>query len=293
MEFKKITLDSKEQIQSFLQNDDELTCEISFVNLLLWQPLYNNCYCIEDDILYLKSYSDYLETYSLPFGDMKKGIENIKRQCQGKYPVIWAQQGKRFCDFKALYGEFYDVTESRNEFDYIYNSQDLINLSGKKYHSKRNHISTFSKQFDWNYQDITPNNVSLVKDCAKLWYLQNIERMDDELKNEMQGVSLMLDNMDALGIKGGAIVIDGKCVAFTLGSAINTQIYNIHIEKAISGFETAYAVINREFAARNLNAYKYINREDDLGIEGLRKSKLSYKPEIILPKYICTPKEKL
>ena len=115
--------------------------------------------------------------------------------------------------------------------------------------------------------------------------------MDEELKTEMRGVNLMLGNMERLDIKGGAIIVDNKAVAFTLGSPINENIYNIHIEKAIDGYETAYTVINREFAARNLSSYKYINREDDLGLEGLRKSKLSYNPQILLPKYICTKKE--
>ncbi len=293
MYFKKIELCDAPILNPFLKSSVELTCEISFVNLLLWQPLYNNCYCIEDGILYLKSYDDTLETYSLPFGDIKKGFESIVRHTGNLYPNIWAQAGARFEKFKALYGEYYDIIESRNEFDYIYNSTDLINLSGKKYHSKRNHISAFSKQFDWRYEEITDTNLNLVKNCAQIWYSQNQDRMDDELKAEMNGVDLMLNNMLPLNIQGGAIVVDDKVVAFTLGSAINDQIYNIHIEKAISGFEAAYAVINREFAARNLQNYKYINREDDLGIEGLRKSKLSYKPEIILPKYICTKKEKL
>ncbi|MBQ8741542.1 MAG: DUF2156 domain-containing protein [Clostridia bacterium] len=291
MEFKKITLDDTELLNNFLRHTDELTCELSFVNLLLWQPLYNNCYCIEDGILYLKSYDEDIVTYSLPFGDMQKGIKKIIEHCGNPYPDIWAQEGPRFKQFKAIYGEYYDIIESRNEFDYIYNSTDLINLSGKKYHSKRNHISAFSKQFCWHYEDITSENISAVKKCADIWYAQSADRMDDELKNEMQGVSLMLDNMTALDIKGGAIVIDGEVVAFTLGSPINQSIYNIHIEKAIKGYETAYTVINREFASRHAKDYKYINREDDLGIEGLRKSKLSYHPEIILPKYICTKKE--
>ncbi len=291
MHFKKIELNDINRLKPFLTVANELTCELSFVNLLLWQPLYNNCYCIEDGILYLKSYDDNIVTYSLPFGDMKTGFEKIAEHSGTPYPDIWAQEGPRFQQFKELYGEYYDIYESRNEFDYIYNSLDLINLSGKKYHSKRNHISSFSKQFDWHYEDITADNIDLVKECAELWYSQSSERMDDELKTEMQGVGLMIDNMYTLNIKGGAIVIDNKVVAFTLGSPINETVYNIHIEKALEGFETAYTVINREFAARNLNGYKYINREDDLGIEGLRKSKLSYKPEIILPKYICTKKE--
>lgn len=293
MEFKKITLSDKEKLIPFLHNADELTCELSFVNLLLWQPLYNNCYCIEDGMLFLKSYDDNIVTYSLPFGNMKTGFEKIIEHTGNPYPNIWAQAGKRFDEFKALYGRYYDIYESRNEFDYIYNSFDLVNLSGKKYHSKRNHISAFSKQFDWHYENITAYNMDKVRRCAEIWYSQSKGSMDDELKTEMLGTSLMLDNMDILDIKGGAIVIDDRVVAFTLGSSINQNVYNIHIEKAIAGFETAYTVINREFAARNAQDYKYINREDDLGLEGLRRSKLSYKPEILLPKYLCTKKENI
>lgn len=292
MNFKKIELCDKEKLEPFFKAANELTCEISFANLLVWQPLYNNCYCIEDGMLFLKSYDDNLVTYSLPFGDMACGMQKIIEHCGG-LPNIWAQGGVRFDKFKELYGKFYDIYESRNEFDYIYNSSDLINLSGKKYHSKRNHISSFSKQHNWHFEEITPDNIEKVKKCAEIWYGENADRMDEELKTEMAGTQLMLDNMDRLGIKGGAVLVDDKVVAFTLGSEINAQIYNIHTEKAISGFDTAYTVINREFAAQNCTNYKYINREDDLGIEGLRRSKLSYKPEIILPKYICTKKENL
>lgn len=290
MNFKKIELCDKDILRPFLQSANELTCELSFVNLLLWQPLYNNCYCIENDTLFLKSYDDNLITYSIPIGDVEIGIKKIIDHC-GKLPDIWAQEGERFKKFYELYGDKYDIYESRNEFDYIYNSNDLINLSGKKYHSKRNHISSFSKQFNWHYEEITAANVAKVRDCAKKWYAQNESRMDDELKTEMHGVSLMLDNMETLEISGGAIVIDDLVVAFTLGSVINNTIYNIHAEKALAGYDAAYTVINREFAIRNCKNFQYINREDDLGIEGLRKSKLSYKPHIILPKYICTSKE--
>ena len=292
MDFKKIEFCDKEILEPFLKSGDELTCEISFVNLLIWQPLYNNSYCIEDGILYLKSYDENIETYSIPFGDINVGFKKLIDHC-GSLPDVWAQDGPRFKKFNELYGKYYDIYESRNEFDYIYNSSDLINLSGKKYHSKRNHISSFSKQYNWTYEDITHKNIKKVKDCAKIWYGQYENNLDEELKNEMYSVPLLLDNMEFLEIIGGAILVDDKVIAFTLGSAVNENVYNIHVEKALPGYEAAYTVINREFAARNLQNYKYINREDDLGIEGLRKSKLSYKPEIILPKYICTKKEKV
>lgn len=293
MQFKKIEIDDFNKLKPFINNNSEMTCEVSFINLLMWEPLYNNRFCIEDGVLYLKSYSDNLEIYSLPFGDIKKGFETILNNCQNKLPVMWAQSGSRFDEFKKLYEKYYDIYESRNEFDYIYNSTDLINLSGKKYHSKRNHISAFSKKYDWHYEDITELNIDKVKECADKWYQQNAERFDEELKCEMNGVFIMLENIEKLNIKGGAIVINGETVAFTLGSPINDNVYDIHIEKALKEFDTAYTVINREFASHNLQNYKYINREDDLGIEGLRKAKLSYKPEILLPKYICMPKENI
>lgn len=291
MQFKKIELEDFNMLKPFILNKNETTCEVNFINLLMWEPLYNNRFCIDDGILYLKSYSENLEIYSLPFSDVKKGFEKILNSNQNKLPLVWAQSGRRFDEFKKLYEERYDIYESRNEFDYIYNSSDLINLSGKKYHSKRNHISAFSKQYDWHYEDITSENAHKIKECAKKWYEQHSTHVDEELKCEMNGLTLMLDNLQKLNVKGGAIIIDGEVVAFTLGSPINDDVFDLHIEKALKEYDTAYTVINKEFAAHNLQNYKYINREDDLGLEGLRKAKLSYKPEILLPKYICMPKE--
>ena len=290
MNFKKIEISDKQKITPFLMRHNELTCEVSFVNLLLWQSLYKSCYCIEDDILYIKSHSSKGDAYSLPFGDVSHGMKKIIEH-QGCLPDIWAQEGPRFNSFKSLYRHCYDFYEIRDEFDYIYNSSDLINLSGKKYHSKRNHISAFSKRFDWRYEQIGLENIKNIRTCANAWYEQYGNDLSKELKSERNGIDMMLQKMEQLDIIGGAIFVDDMAVAFTLGAPINQQVFNIHIEKAIPGFESAYTLINREFAARNLASYKYINRENDMGIEGLRKAKLSYKPQIILPKYLCTKKE--
>ena len=103
---------------------------------------------------------------------------------------------------------------------------------------------------------------------------------------EKKGIEFILQNMEELSVKGGAIFVAGKVVAFTLGSPITDEVFDVNIEKALAEFSEAYTVINREFA-KELSDYKYINREDDLGIEGLRKAKLSYKPHIILKKFSC------
>ena len=200
------------------------------------------------------------------------------------------QEGKRLDNFKAHFGDKYTFEENRDAFDYIYLRSDLAELSGKRYHGKRNHISAFSKKHDWVYKPITPDNIAEVKLCAEKWYEENADRADKYLRCESRGVETVLDNMELLNVKGGAIYADGMVVAFTLGSQISREIFDIHIEKALSDYAEGYTVINREFA-RTLDGYKYINREDDMGLEGLRKAKLSYRPTILLKKYLCRKKD--
>ncbi len=292
LNFKKIELNDYEIYNKYLNKTKELSCECSFVNMLVWQSVYNNMLAVCDDLLLFKSNDGEIETFSLPFGnDLEKGMSLLLEYNGGKPMNIWAQEGPRFHKFYELFSEKYTISESRDCFDYIYLRSDLAELKGKKYHSKRNHISSFSKKHNWHYKKITSDNISDIKLCAKKWYKENTERFDRSLEAEKQGVLTMLDNMDYLNLLGGAIYVENNVVAFTLGSPIGNDVFDIHIEKALKDYSEAYTVINREFAKNELLDYKYINREDDLGLEGLRKSKLSYKPAILLKKYYCEPIE--
>jgi len=291
LEFKKFELKDAEILKKYISSPARLSCETNFVNLIVWQNMYNNMYAIYEDMLFIKSGGIEMETYRLPFGsNLQKGFEALRKHTQKEYPPLWVQQGDRFIDFKLNYGEYYEFIPDRDAFDYIYLQQDLANLSGKKYHSKRNHISAFSKLHEWENKEIDESNIPDVLECMNKWYEQNADRFDRHMQCEKDGIQLMLQNMKQLSISGGAIYIGGKVVAFTLGSPINCDIFDIHIEKALPEYATAYTVINNEFA-KNLGKYKFINREDDLGLEGLRKAKLSYKPNILLKKYLCLSKE--
>lgn len=290
LNFKKIEKDDIEIFKGFEAADSELSCENAFVNLLVWQCTYNNMYAVCDGQLIIKSGSGKNTVFRLPCGnDISHGFELIKEYCDGSFPKFWAQEGERLKAFIELYGDMYTFEENRDAFDYIYSREDLALLQGKKYHSKRNHISAFEKKYSWRYSPITEADIPDIKQCAAQWYAENSERTDSYMLCEKNGVDLILDNMNTLGVKGGAIYVDGKPVAFTLGSEINRLTFDIHIEKALGEYSTAYTLINREFAKNELSGYKYINREDDLGLEGLRKAKLSYKPEILLKKYSCKP----
>ncbi|MBE6787027.1 MAG: DUF2156 domain-containing protein [Ruminococcaceae bacterium] len=290
LEFKPITLEKAKELKKKLFSPTRFSCETNIVNLLVWQKMYDNMYAEDEGMLFIKSGGIEKETFRLPFGEnIKRGIEKLCEYTGEEHPKLWVQQGERFEDFKLQFGEEYELIPERDAFDYIYLQEDLANLSGKKYHSKRNHISAFSKQYDWKFKEITAQDIPKVLECANEWYASNKERFDKYMECEKQGIELMLSNMELLDIKGGAIYIDEKIVAFTLGSPINCETFDIHIEKALPEYATAYTVINREFA-KILTDYKYINREDDLGLEGLRKAKLSYKPYILLKKYAAVSK---
>ena len=287
LKFKKTEIEDIEVFKKYIGFSGELSCESAFVNLLVWQSAYNNMWAEEDGQLIIKSGKGEDSSYRLPFGDdFIKGIQLIREYSGEKYPDFWAQEGKRLDNFKAHFGDKYIFEESRDAFDYIYLRSDLADLSGKKYHSKRNHISAFSKKHDWVFKPITPDNTADVKLCAEKWYKENADKKDKYLRCEKRGIYTILDNMELLGVRGGAIYVGGDVVAFTLGSRISDEIFDIHIEKALPDYAEGYTVINREFA-RTLTEYKYINREDDMGLEGLRKAKLSYKPAILLKKYAC------
>lgn len=292
LNFKKIEISDVEIFREFQKKSNEISCENAFVNLFVWQKLYNNMFAVENGSLFIKSEEDGIETFRLPLGgDMEKGLKAIFEYHKGEAPEFWNPVGESFHRLPQWFSEKYDFHENRDAFDYIYRQSDLSQLVGKKYHSKRNHISAFSKKHSWEYERITLENLEDVIECCLCWYKENESRRDRYMDCEKEGILEVLKNMEKLYVLGGAIRVDGKIVAFTLGSQINENVFDIHFEKALSDFSEAYTVINREFAARELGDYKYINREDDLGLEGLRKAKLSYKPEILLKKYHCIPKE--
>lgn len=287
LEFKKIEIEDVDVFNRFIKLDTERSCENTFINLFMWQSCYNNMIAVENDTLFIKSGSGENQSFALPIGgDIKSGVEKIKEYCNEK-PVFWLQDSERFEEFKAIYGNEYTLEEIRENFDYIYLRENLATLQGKKFHSKRNHINSFSKKYQWRYESVNRTNIDAVKLCAEKWYKEKQDKMDRHMICEKNGLEIILNNFEKLNIKAGAIFVENDVVAFTIGSPISSEIYNIHTEKALADFSEGYTVINREFAKNELGEYKYINREDDIGLEGLRKAKLSYYPDILLKKYVA------
>lgn len=302
--FKPITLDDKEVITSFTIPSDYRNCDFSFANMCSWRFLYDSEFAVIDGFLLIRFW---IEDKSRVAYMMPVGAEN---QPEGlKKAIGWLEedsleQGHPLCmlgitpDAKevleqVLPGGFFYIPE-RDYADYIYLRENLAFLKGKKYQSKRNHINNFKKQYVYEYIPITPDIVPqcLLLECK--WYKSNhTDEDEEELSDERRSLTYALHHFDALGLAGGAIRVAGEIVAFSFGAPINHNTFGVHVEKADVLYDGAYTVINQEFASHLSEEYIYVNREEDLGIEGLRRAKLSYNPIILLEKSAAIKKPDL
>lgn len=292
LEFKKPEIEDYDKIIKYISPFAEggMCCEGTPITLFLWRNYYHQKIAFLDDMLFI-SLGEEQDIYLLPFAkDMEKAVNILKNQDKNiNAPLVFlAADGERFENFKSVFGESYSYEESREDYEYIYSTQKLKDLKGKKFHSKRNHISAFTKANDWSYETITSAILPEIFEMADLWMASAKENSEDSQSIEVENAAIkeILPEMDQLNIKGGCIRVSGKIVAFTFGSAINSKVFDIHIEKALPEYRTAYTLINREFISHELNNFEFVNREDDMGLEGLRKAKLSYHPDILLKKYI-------
>ena len=289
MEFKKVSEKDIPLIREILDNFNEYSCEFSAINLLVWQDYFGFGFCIEDGMLFSKNSVNGKVSFGIPFSkDMPKAISKLKEYCKEKdlKLLLFGGKGERFELLNAQMPDCFTFTPVRDSFEYIYNSSDLSQLSGKKYHSKRNHIAAFKKKYNWSYEKISTANSQDVLKLLYHWYNSYTEKSADSMETEKIGITKLLTEQNVEGVRGGVLRVDGNIVAFTLGCEISRGVFDVNFEKALVEFDGAYAMINNQFVINELSEYRYINREEDMGIEGLRKAKLSYKPEILLEKFI-------
>lgn len=289
--FKPITLQDKDVITSFTMPSDYRNCDFSFANMCSWCFLYESEFAIVDNLLLIRFWIEdkSRNAYMMPVGngDLKQAISLLEEDSlKLGHPLLLlgiTPDAKEDLE-KAYPGDFHYIPE-RDYFDYIYLREDLANLVGKKYQAKRNHINKFQKQYEYEYMPITPELVPFCLELEKKWYKANkTEEDEEELSDERRSLTYALHHFNELGLIGGGICIGDKIIAFSFGAPVNHNTFAVHIEKADVDYDGAYAAINKAFASHLPEQYIYINREEDLGIPGLRQSKLSYQPYELLEK---------
>ncbi|MGN0467900.1 MAG: DUF2156 domain-containing protein [Acutalibacteraceae bacterium] len=289
IDFHKVSISDAQWIKERLSARKDLGCEYCFGNIFSYSKKSDISVADFENCLIYKAEYDNLTSYCYPVGqgDIKNAlieIVNDAKKSKGNSRIFGFSQSDIEL-IKNTIGENYEIREVRDTFDYVYNSTDLINLKGKKYQPKRNHISFFKKNNNWSYETINKQNIADCLAMSESWLNNNETSPHDDLVKELEVIKCVFENYDALGYVGGLIRVDGVVVAYTMGEPLNDESFCVHFEKAYADIRGAYPIINQQFVENELSGYKYINREDDVGLENLRKAKLSYHPAFLLEKY--------
>ncbi len=292
-DFKPLTLNDKEIFDDFLAQDPPRISELTFTNLFAWRICNDTMWKMEDDCILVVLRPQDVQPYGLPPigpGDKASALRKLS-----KYLVQVSSEPKiARADKNAVDGyvdpDEYQIMEDRDNFDYVYLSEHLIKLPGKPFHKKKNHLNKFLKNYEFEYRTLNEELVKSFMELQEDWCeIRDCEDSDD-LSNENVAVYEALKNYGRLDFRGGAILIDSKVEAFSLGEQLNHDTAVIHIEKANPEIPGLYVAINQHFCAGEWSDLTYVNREQDLGVPGLRKAKESYHPDHLVEKFVVVPR---
>jgi hypothetical protein len=264
--------------------------------MYMWRKGYAIEWAVVDDFLCIKAGLPGSNSFALcPFGpdDSRLGgvidtLADYFRQSRQPF-ILRSVSAEMVAALQKIKPGYFCFRADRDNFDYVYSTEELINLDGRKYHSKQNHIHYFQKTFAYQYAPITADLLDPCMVSAREWYAAHNGAGDDSLQLEYQAIIDALTNFEYLDLQGGAIILDNKVAAFTFGEKLNADTAVIHVEKG-QNIRGLYQVINQEFCRHAWSDLPYVNREEDMGIEGLRRAKQSYHPVKMVKKYNAIPK---
>jgi hypothetical protein len=290
IDFKEIQIEDKPIFDSFLTRKTYDSSEFTFTNLFIWRHAFQFRFSIINDLLcVIGNYHGKLPFSFPPIGSVTDSYSETVMVLADYFESV----GSSFV-LKAVTKDIKQVLEStlsgrftfepdRNNYDYVYSSSDLLNLSGKKYRTKRNHLNKFMTSYNFNYEPITSRNI---EECLEMELEWADKRLDEEgILDERTAIIEAFSNYEALALEGGALRVNGNIQAFSLGELLNPNMAVIHIEKANTDYDGCYAAINQQFIEHCWRDIPFINREEDMGIPGLRRAKESYHPVMMIEKY--------
>ena len=284
LSFKNITQNDINKIMPYFNLRSNKTCDSVFLDVFLWKDYYNVKYAIKDKTLYLIMNIDEEVVASLPIcsaEDLKTSLDTLTKYfnevLNKKLKIFLADENA--VNLLNIDKNLFNVYELEDAKDYLYEAEALKNLTGKKLRKKKNHINAFLKENSGNfeYKTLTCQDKEEVWEFLLRWRLDKGENVEEHLDGELNGIKSILDNCHLLKISMAGVYINKRLEAFTVGSYNDKEeMAIIHIEKANPQIRGLYPFINQQFIINSFPKAKLINREDDLGIEGLRKAKLSY-----------------
>lgn len=275
-------------MKDILASSERGALEYSFTSNFIWRKIYKlSAARFEDRLVVLSNKEEPSFIFPAGKGPIEPLVQALYAYTKdiGK-PLVFNTVLNE--DAEALEKSFpgkFAIVKNRKDFDYIYEAERLMSLSGKKLSGKRNHINRFQIEHpNWAYEAITPENIGDAHAMSLEWCKQAGCQDEVSLFDESCAVEQAFKHYDELGLSGGLLRAGGRVVAFAMGEPLTKDTYVVHIEKAFSEIRGAYQMINQQFAQANFEGYQFVNREDDAGEQGLRKAKLSYDPYTLLEK---------
>ncbi|MDD4783504.1 MAG: phosphatidylglycerol lysyltransferase domain-containing protein, partial [Syntrophaceticus sp.] len=291
IDFKEVEIEDKRWIDPLLAAADMGGCQYNFTNLFAWANTYQYRVAQVEDFLVVKGILDGTQYYFYPAGqgDPQPVIERLAEDAADsdvEFVLVVSKENK--AELNRLFPEKFELSEMRDSFDYVYDLEKLVTLSGKKYRGKRNHVNYFKKNYSWSFEQMTTENLDECWEMNAEWCKINKYMGDAQLTDEYYAVRRCFEHFEELGLDGGLLRAEGRVIAYTIGDKLNSDTYDIHIEKAFGEIKGAYQTINQQFATFIQEKHPemiFVNREEDMGQAGLRKSKLSYYPVRMEEKY--------
>lgn len=279
MDWRTLEVDDIKLIDNFTNRNIQ-SGDLSGVNLYIWRNLKKLEISLNRNFLVIRGMEDSTRFFYPPLSDSQDTIRRVSLSLLEDGYLLRGVPEEMY----DIFNKVTQLVEERDHFDYIYKVEELIELKGRRFHKKKNHLNKFLKTYNFRYEKLNSENIEEVSDFLSEWY-NNREYPNKKLAEELVGVIDLLHTEVFSLVRGGIIRVDNKVSAFTLGEAITDNTILIHVEKGFPHIEGIYQAINKFFLEAEFGEYEFVNREEDLGIESLRKAKESYHPVKLLKKY--------
>ena len=295
--FKRLTIEDIVEMQGYFARCNWRISDYSAAFKLMWQKHFALDFAYVEGCVVFREYYQGRTYFHFPMelaeGDAKKAVDAIEKYCREnniRIHYTCVPREKIMCMVER-YGSEMRMTNSRRWRDYMYNAEDFITYGGKKFSGQRNHVNKFKKLYPhFCFEELSGKDSERIKDFLKEFSSRQLAKGTVMAREELEGVYELLGYIDLLKLKCGALTVDGKIIAVSIGERCGEQLI-IHVEKALTEYQGAYPMMAQQFAAHfAVEGVKYINREDDSGDPGLRKSKLQYNPVALVDKYDIFPR---
>lgn len=289
LQFETITLERQEEYHESLTGCPQLlTSDFSFANVYGWAEHYGLEWAFHKGLCFIRQTKPEV-IYWAPIGPWEK--YDWAKCCAMRESARFTRVPEALARMWSIsFGNKIMIEENRDHWDYIYSVEELIALKGKRFHKKKNLVNQFKKKYPYKYEPMAPECVEEVLEMQDEWYKWYEENNPSEaLKAENHAITRVLHNIDQIkGLMGATLRVEGKVIAYTVAEPLCDDSLVIHFEKGDIRYKGVYQAINQLFLENEAAEFTNVNREQDLGDEGLRKAKLSYNPTMFLKKFEAT-----